>query len=389
MLWKRVLSILTPMIIGGLFITLFFFPPHSAGEFQNIDVELKFNKEAAHSHVETQVNFGNRSPGTQASLDCQQYFINAFNEIGDEISYYPHEYTIMSTDCRNLLFKLNEGHQNIIIIGAHYDSRAKATKDETNPDSPVPGANDGASGCGVIIELARLFYAQRENLDCQLWFLLFDAEDQGKDNSGEYAMQEWSFCEGSNEFVSDLTEFYDKNTEDFDAMILLDMVAGENLKFIDEQYSTSSLLDELFQVGRALGYTDEFPTMPEVNKIEDDHKPFVDEGIPAADLIINFWENPDWPYHHTTDDDLSHISRNSLEVTGKTVEQFIYNNYYTEKNQDYEGNYPWDIDSNFPLGDFLILAIGITAIVAGVIIAVKIIQKKAIRRAIRNANQTD
>ncbi|MFW9952678.1 MAG: hypothetical protein ACFFKA_21360, partial [Candidatus Thorarchaeota archaeon] len=55
---------------------------------------------------------------------------------------------------------------------------------------------------------------------------------------------------------------------------------------------------------------------------------FVDYGIPSADLIINFWNNPNWPYHHTTQDNLYHISEFSLEVSGKTVEQFIYNNYY-------------------------------------------------------------
>ena len=384
LLWKRVLIIVTPIIILGVLLAFILVPLQPADDFQNVDVALNFDKDRAYVHVEAQVNFGDRHPGTQESADCQQYFNESFNIISEHISYIPHDFEVNSVNCRNLLFKLNEDHQNIVIIGAHYDSRAKATKDDTDPDSPVPGANDGASGCGVIIELARVFYERKDKLDCQLWFLLFDAEDQGCEPA--CAIDDlWTFCEGSKKFVNDLSQFYDQNDEEFDSMILLDMVGGENLEFIDEQISTSSLLDELFQVGRALGYTDEFPNIPDVNSITDDHEAFVNEGIPSADLIINFWNNPDWPYHHTTEDDMSHISKESLEVTGKTVEQFIYNNYYTEKNQDYEGNYPWDNDTNLPIEDLLILIIGLTAIIAAVIIAVKLIRKNALQKAIKNS----
>ncbi|MHA2128282.1 MAG: hypothetical protein ACW99E_23545 [Promethearchaeota archaeon] len=70
-------------------------------------------------------------------------------------------------------------------------------------------------------------------------------------------------------------------------------------------------------------------------------------GVPSADLIINFWDNPNWPYHHTIQDDLSHISSNSLEITGRTIEQFIYNNFLNTTNDGYVGNYPWSEDINW------------------------------------------
>ncbi len=140
-------------------------------------------------------------------------------------------------------------------------------------------------------------------------------------------------------------------------MILLDMVGGENLQFINEQYSTSSLLDEVFIIGRQLGYTNQFPSNPESASIIDDHRAFVSAKIPSADLIINFWDNPGWPYHHTTEDDLSHISNTSLEITGKTVEQFIYNNYIDDPNNLYRGNYPWSQDINVPNIDVIIIVI--------------------------------
>ncbi|MFX1366473.1 MAG: M28 family peptidase [Promethearchaeota archaeon] len=280
-----------------------------------------------------------------------------------------------------MLFKLNEDKQNIVILGTHYDSRAKATKDPDliNRESPIVGANDGASGSAVLIELAKVLYNQRDNLSCQIWFLFFDAEDQGRDN--DYGIDGWNWCEGSEEFVSNIDDFYDSTTESFDCMILLDMVGGENLRFINEQYSTSSLLNELFAVGRQLGYTNQFPSNPEAVSIIDDHKPFSDIGISSADLIINFWDNSGWPYHHTTQDDIIHISNSSLDVTGKTLEQFIYNNYINDSENSYQGNFPWTKDKNILSMDILITII-IIIIFACVIIELFIITKNETEKSI-------
>ncbi|MHA1757095.1 MAG: M28 family peptidase, partial [Promethearchaeota archaeon] len=68
---------------------------------------------------------------------------------------------MQGTNCQNLLFKLNEEKKNIVILGAHYDTRARATKDNDNPNDPVPGANDGASGCAVLLELARVLFKRK------------------------------------------------------------------------------------------------------------------------------------------------------------------------------------------------------------------------------------
>ncbi|MFX0072127.1 MAG: M28 family peptidase, partial [Candidatus Hermodarchaeota archaeon] len=165
--------------------------------------------------------------------------------------------------------------------------------------------------------------------------------------------------------------------ETFDCMILLDMVGGVNLKFINEQYSTSSLLDELFGVGRNLGFTEEFPKSAISRYITDDHKAFVDIGIPSADLIINFWDNPDWPYHHTIQDDISHISNRSLEVTGKTIEQFIYNNYFVNLSDTYNGNYPWREDINIPQIDIemVSLLIMVIAILGAILVVFSLFEK--------------
>ncbi|KKN07090.1 hypothetical protein LCGC14_1070750, partial [marine sediment metagenome] len=320
---------------------------------------------------------GFRIPGTEERKKTSRYFISKFLEIDNNFTYVLHNFTIYLTECQNVLFKMNENNSNIVILGAHYDSRARATRDPitSNRSRPVPGANDGASGSAVLIELARVLHAQKKNLSSQIWFLFFDAEDQGRDNS--YGINGWGWVEGSKQFVNDISDFYDSETEKFEAMILLDMVGGENLKFINEQYSTSSLLDELFKIGRKLGYTSQFPSNPQSAEITDDHRAFVNIGIPSADLIINFWDNSGWPYHHTTQDDISRISNFSLEVTGKTIEQFIYNNYIKDPNNLYEGNYPWDEDRSMPGMQVLLISIMVVAI-AGVTIIIIIILKKII-----------
>jgi glutaminyl-peptide cyclotransferase len=319
-----------------------------SNNFRNLNVPLQFNATNAYTYLEDQLNINTthyRIPGTEGREECAEYFIEKFKEIDANFTYVLHNFTILSVDCQNVLFKLNEQSDNIVILGSHYDSRARATKDpdEAKRNEPVPGANDGASGCAVLIDLARVFYLLRSNLTCQLWFLFFDAEDQGDDYGP--GISGWDWCEGSDKFVEDIENFYNSSRESFDAMILLDMVGGVNLQFINEQHSTSSLLEEIFDIGRHLDYTSEFPESPIIKSIRDDHVAFVDYGIPSADLIINFWNNPAWPYHHTVNDNLAAISIDSLAVTGKTVEQFIYNNYLTNSS-NYSGNYPWSSDAN-------------------------------------------
>lgn len=363
--------ILILLIVTGLIssIVLMFF----VNQIRNLDIDLNFDEKNAYNNVKDQLIIGNRIPGTAESNETVFYFIQRFKEINPNITYFVQDFKVDSTDCKNVLFKINEKEENIVIIAAHYDSRAKATKDSDKPKRPVPGANDGASGCAVLIELANVLFQERDILNCQLWFVFFDAEDQGKDEGG-YGMDGWDWCEGSNEFVDDIDNFYDSNDEVFDCMILLDMVGGSNLQFIKEQYSTSSLIDELFEIGRQLGYTQEFPLFPQYSSVIDDHSAFLEENIPSADLVINFWDNPNWPYHHTTDDDLDHISKKSLKVTGRTIEQFIYNNYLDKSRKIYNGNKPWDINL---LNTEMILFIAVIMVgIGGLIVFIYFHRKK-------------
>ncbi|MHA1987387.1 MAG: M28 family peptidase, partial [Promethearchaeota archaeon] len=289
---KKEFKIIIPFIIILIGLGSFFLPYFSTNnlEVQNIDVELKFSGDQAFIYLEDQLNIGFRIPGTQERADCADYFISKFEEIDSNFTHFLHNFTTHSVECQNVLFKLNENNTRIVILGAHYDSRARATRDSDplKRYDPVIGANDGASGSAVLIELAKVFYEVKEYLSCQIWFLFFDAEDQGLDNA--YGIDGWGWCEGSTAFVNEINSYYNSTVESFESMILFDMVGGTSLQFINEQYSTSSLLDEIFAIGRGLGYTAQFPSNPISRSIVDDHRAFLNIGIPSADLIINFWD---------------------------------------------------------------------------------------------------
>ncbi len=375
---RAYIIILTTVAIAGVaFATVYVSIFNSS--FQNIDIELYFNEYDAYDCVEDQLDIGYRIPGTAARSNCSDYFVSQFKEINPDYSYELHNFTVHSTDCQNLLFKLNEDNPTIVILASHYDSRAKATKESGKENQPVPGANDGASSSAVLVEIAAAMEERKNELDCQIWFLFFDAEDQGNDGEG-YGIQDWDFCEGSQEFVNDLDKFYHSSQESIDCMVLLDLVGGPNLQFIRELWSTQSLLDELFETGRQLGYTYPFPLYPISQQITDDHKAFVDAGIPAVDLIIKFWDNSDWPYHHKTGDDISKITRESLEITGKTVEQFIYNNYYSGEESEKEGSHTWDDPSALQY-QILVFSIIIVGITVGTFGSFYFIHRKTIRKA--------
>jgi len=108
---------------------------------QNIHVNLEFDQNNAYNYVEDQLDIGFRIPGTSDSNKCASYFISKFKDIDNNLTYIIHDFEVHSTKCQNILFKINEDREDIVILGAHYDSRAKATKDSEDSDDPVPGAN--------------------------------------------------------------------------------------------------------------------------------------------------------------------------------------------------------------------------------------------------------
>lgn len=297
----------------------------------NTTLADQFNPTYAYNNIQTQLDFGYRIPGTNENLECANWINNQMQNYSESEIY---NFTVDDVSCRNVISRVNPNMSQIAVFAAHYDSRAIAEKDLDTSlrDTPILGANDGGSGVAVLMEMARVLAASKINWNISFWFVFFDAEDQG--NSG---INGWDWCEGSKWMINEMKnqpDVYFRKTqslESINSFILLDMVGGDNLKFIHEIHDSDELRQTVFEIGHSLGYESTFPLEDAEHNIEDDHVPFAQEGIPTLDLIIDFDDlTCGWPYHHTTADNIDNISQDSLKITGRTVLQFIYETYNPE-----------------------------------------------------------
>jgi Zn-dependent M28 family amino/carboxypeptidase len=172
---------------------------------------------------------------------------------------------------------------------------ADQDKDQAARTQAVPGANDGASGVAVLLEIARVLPADEQNV----WLVFFDAEDQGD-------LPDWNWALGASAYADALTVTPQ-------AVVLLDMIGDADLNLYREGSSTKSLKDEIWQTAADLGYSAQFIDKEKYTMI-DDHTPFLTRGIPAVDLI-----DFDYPYWHTTHDTTDKVSPRSLEIVGKVL----------------------------------------------------------------------
>lgn len=253
-----------------------------------------FNGQRAYEDVKTQVALGPRWPGSEGHAQLQEWIRSELEAAGWQVEIQQSE--AMGHPIENIVAKKSEASPQII-FGAHYDTRIYADHD---PDSSkheeyVPGANDGASGVAVLLELARTLPEDTP----PIWLVFFDAEDNGN-------IEGWDWILGSREFVKN-------NTLDPRAVVIVDMIGDADLNIYKEYNSNPELTNEIWDVAKSLGYEDKF--IPDhKHSMTDDHTPFLEAGMPAID-IIDF----DYPYWHTTQDTVDKVSGESLEIVGKTL----------------------------------------------------------------------
>ncbi|MHA1820672.1 MAG: M28 family peptidase, partial [Promethearchaeota archaeon] len=299
----------------------------------NINTQLEFNACISYNYIKKQLSFGYRVPGSIGHEQAGDWIKATLGDFTDTILI--HNFVVSKggdsagISCQNIIGVLNPDKKNIIIFGAHWDSRAVSEKDTVNRSEPFPAANDGGSGVAVLMELARVLYPIRVQINAQVWFMFIDAEDQGYSRD-MYGIYGWDWCEGSRAFVDDMDLFVNKSQgQSVSLFFLLDMVGGTSLQFIKETHSNENLRQKVFEIGQDLGYSYQFPESPKSMSIIDDHVYFANKGIPTIDLIIDFVYGK-WTYHHTHQDNLEHIDIKSLNCTGRTVESFI-KTYYLNK----------------------------------------------------------
>ena len=264
--------------------------------------ESEFTGERAFAFVENQMSLGPRIPGSQAHSDVINYISSELKKCGWMVDLQIGQYN--DHPITNIVAKHGE-KEKLVILGAHYDSRMFADKDPEiqNQELPVPGANDGASGVAVLLELS---CSLPKNLPYDLWLVFFDMEDQGKIEGSEW-------IEGSRLFVDRLQKYPE-------AVIILDMIGDKDLDIRRESNSDKQLTAEIWSVASDLGYEDFFISDGSIS-ILDDHTPFLEKGIPAID-IIDF----NYPFWHTTDDTLEKVSSKSLEIVGHTIYEWLMRN---------------------------------------------------------------
>ncbi|HEY70240.1 MAG TPA: M28 family peptidase [Anaerolineae bacterium] len=263
-----------------------------------LETRLAFDGENAFQLAAQQLDFGPRHPGSEGHEAVGDWILAQLQETGWEAIEQPFLYRDQSL--RNIIGVAEAGEDVSIILGAHYDTRPIAEMDLSNPELPVPGANDGASGVAVLLELARVL--RPDTLCAQVSLVFFDAEDSGE-------IDGWDWAVGSEYFVETL-EIPPQ------AVVIVDMVGDEDLHLHYERNSDSEISQEIWSMGEQLGYPAFIPQQK--YSILDDHTAFLRQGIPAVD-IIDF----DYPYWHTTQDTLEHISAYSLEQVGRTLEAWL------------------------------------------------------------------
>jgi Zn-dependent M28 family amino/carboxypeptidase len=259
--------------------------------------------------------FGPRPTGSPAHAQTGDYILAQLGEAGWQVE--PQPFTYQGIQARNIIGKAQGGQSDSppILVGAHYDTRLRADQDLSQPEAQVPGANDGASGAAVLLELA--FVLDLNRIENEVWLAFFDAEDNGY-------LDGWDWIVGSRYFA-------DNMTVEPVFVIVVDMVGDVDQQFYLERNSDPNLSRQVWGVGGELGYGDVF-VQDYRYSILDDHTPFLEKGIPAVD-IIDF----DYPYWHTTQDTVDKVSADSLERVGRTLQVFLEEERWRVESQGVEG----------------------------------------------------
>lgn len=286
-----------------------------------------FNADSAYNYVKKQLDFGPRVPGSTAHAQCAEWFVDFFNDKADTVyiqNFRTRLYNGQGIDGKNIIASFNPLAKKRILLAAHWDSRpfADHDPDEKNWNTPIDGANDGASGVGVLMEIARTL---KENpINTGIDIILFDLEDYG---APQYlnVMSNDGWALGS--------QYWSKNPHIYNYRayfgLLLDMVGASNPRFPKEYYSQQlapSLSNDVWKIAREIGYSDYF-TNEIGHPINDDHIYVnINANIPMIDIIhlVDSEETSFYPYWHTLKDNIEQIDPKTLGMVGDVVLNVIY-----------------------------------------------------------------
>ena len=297
----------------------------NAAEAESADASMPaadFNADSAYAFVEAQCDFGPRVPGSDAHSRCGDYLVHQLKKYGAIVTEQKAKLKAFdgtTLNMRNIIASYNPNAEKRILLLAHWDCRpwADSDADPANHALPVMGANDGASGVGVLLEIARALHARQAQVGVDI--MLVDDEDWGSHDGNE---ESWALG----------TQYWTKNMHIKGYRpafgILLDMVGAYGAKFYQEYYSTAyaqSVVTEVWNIAHRLGYGAMFPK-EQGGGITDAHVFVNRAGIPCIDIIDMRpgTEHGFFPHWHTTADTMQNIDPATLKAVGSVVLTLIY-----------------------------------------------------------------
>ncbi|MBN2012685.1 M28 family peptidase [candidate division KSB1 bacterium] len=272
-----------------------------------------FNGDRAYSYLKKQCDFGPRTPGSDAHKQCLNYLVSELRTCADQVVQQPFQHPIRpgqpSVQLANVIANFQLTNPNRILLCAHWDTRPWADQDidKTKRSQPVVGANDGASGVAVLLEIARLLKQQPPRVGVDI--VLFDAEDFGSYGDNE------SWALGAKIFAERKNRNYNPRFG-----ILLDMIGDADQQiFIEQnsQYYAPDIVSLVWNTAERLGVSTFIPDAR--FEVMDDHMRLLQVGIQCIDLI-----DFDYPYWHTTEDTPDKCSAESLANIGRVVTTVVY-----------------------------------------------------------------
>lgn len=277
--------------------------------------DIPFDGAQAYAYLREICKFGPRPSGSKAMLAQRQRLVEHFKSLGADVTQqvFPARHPLDGSAVRmaNIIARWHAERPRRVLLCAHYDTRPYPDRDRRNPRGRFVGANDGASGIAVLMEMAKRFNDMQgaQGIDV----VLFDGEELVFDERGEYFL-------GSIHFARDYAAARPRTPYVWG--VLLDMVGGAELRLFQERNSiswpdTRPLVDSIWSTARRLGVR-ELIARPG-HEVRDDHLPLHDiAGIPVCD-VIDF----DYPYWHTQQDTPEHCSALSLAKVGWVLEEWL------------------------------------------------------------------
>lgn len=292
-------------------------------------VRPAFSSDSAYSYVARQVSFGPRVPGTESHEACAQWLVSSLERMGASVEWQRGtmtDYQGQEVPVKNIIAHLgSRSMNNRILLAAHYDTRPWSDEevDYEQRFVPIDGANDGASGVGVLLEVARRLGQLQQDTTMALPgvdIVLFDVEDMGTPDFYTGAQKANTWCLGS-QFWASLRPI---RPERYSFGIVLDMVGAPDAVFPMEAYSmqyADGYVQKIWRTAAELGYGSLFARKKAYPVVDDHYYVNTMAGIPCVDVIhYNARSDQGFPFWwHTREDGMQHVSATTLQAVGEVV----------------------------------------------------------------------